>query len=253
MTSRHIWTTPGSSCGFKLVAAVLLILYGIPAAAQRRVSADLETKQVWQGKSVTTTKSVYCASNGRLVVVSDRPVEYREVKGAKGDCRIYFPQTNQVIVDNEGRFSSGDELIVLFFNGRADDLGLAMAGYRFSSAAMEDGLLKRTYVSDSPQNFPKAEIVYENHLPIYCGYVDSRGRTVSKTYLSRYAQFGRLTLPCRVTTVSYTDKGDSTVTRTLYSNVTVDGDSAWFDYEIPPEAKSMSLKDAARQLSGSVR
>lgn len=253
MTSHLTSTTPNSSCGFKLAVPILLILFCIPVCAQRRMSADVETKQVWQGKSVTTTKSVYCASNGRLVVVSHRPVEYTAVTGAKGESRIYFPKTNQVLVDNEGSFASGDDLLSIFFNGRADDLGLSLFGYRLKSTAMDEGYLRKTFVSPSRDNIPTVVIVYENYLPIYCEYLNAEGITVSKTYFSRYEQFQRFTMPCRMTSISYTSKGDSTVTRTIYSNVTVDGGDNWFDFEIPASAKTMTLKEAAKQLSSSIR
>ncbi|MCQ2177213.1 MAG: hypothetical protein MJY41_04650 [Bacteroidales bacterium] len=242
--------TPSSSCGLRIALGIILLAFSLPAGAQRRISADVEVKQVFQGKSLTTTKSVYCANNGRLVVVADKPSRYVLVTNVKGESKFWLPGSNQVVVDNTALASSRDELLSLFLSGRADDLGLGLYGYTLESTSRDGKYLVRTYASGSRDDIPHVKIVYDNYLPVYCSYIDSSGKEVSKTYFSNYVALQRLSFPCRTTQISYTAKGDSTVTRTIYSNIRADQQDPWFDFEVPSDATAVSFEEAARVISG---
>ena len=50
-----------------------------------------------------------------------------------GESKIYFPNTNEVYVDNSGAMNASDELLSVFLFGRIDDLGLSLAGYSLKS------------------------------------------------------------------------------------------------------------------------
>ena len=217
-----------------LTAAALLVPAG--ASAQRRISADVEVKQAAGGKVATITKRVHCSSDGRAVVHFLKPQDYILLTNMKGETRMYIPSTNEVIVDNSATLTSQDELIAVFMSGRSEDLGLGMYGYRLQGTTREDGLVKKTYVTDKAGDIPKVEIVYENFLPIYCGYLDASGRTITKTFYSKYVPAGRLMLPTRTTSITYTQK-DSSVVRTIYSDIKVDGDDPLFDFQVPSGAK----------------
>ena len=249
MMSQNTSAIPSSLCGLKIALGLLLLAISFPAVAQRRVSADVEVKQVFQGKALTTTKSVYCANNGRLVVVASKPQKYVLVTNIKGESKFYLPDSNQVLVDNSGVASSKDELLSLFLSGRVDDLGLGLYGYKLESTSRDGKYLVRTYVATSGNDVPHVKIVYDNYLPVYCSYINDGGREVSKIYFSNYINLQRLAFPCRMTQISYTAKGDSTVTRTIYSNLEADTSDSWFDFDVPSDASVMSLKDAAKILS----
>ena len=229
---------------FFLAAAILLVPAG--ASAQRRVSAGVEVKQAAAGKVATVTKRVHCSSDGRAVIHFLKPQDYIVVTNVKGETRMYIPSTNEVIVDNSAAMTSQDELISLFMSGRSEDLGLGLYGYRLQSTAREDGLVKKTFVTDKPGDIPKVEIVYENFLPIYCGFIDASGRTVTKTYYSQYVPAGRLLLPTRTTSITYTSQKDSSVMRTIYSDIRVDDDDPMYGFEIPANAKVVSSQGVAR-------
>ena len=229
---------------FFLAAALLLVPAG--ASAQRRVSAGVEVKQAAAGKVATITKRVHCSSDGRAVIHFLKPQDYIVVTNVKGETRMYIPSTNEVIVDNSAAMTSQDELISLFMSGRSEDLGLGLYGYRLQSTAREDGLVKKTFVTDEPGDIPKVEIVYENFLPIYCGFIDASGRTVTKTYYSQYVPAGRLLLPTRTTSITYTSQKDSSVMRTIYSDIRVDDDDPMYGFEIPANAKVVSSQGVAR-------
>ena len=218
-----------------LAAAALLVPAG--ASAQRRISADVEVKQAAGGKVATITKRVYCSLDGRIVVHFLKPEDYIVTTNVKGETKIFIPRTNEVVVDNTSVMTSQDELISVFMSGRAEDLGLGMYGYRLQSTTREDGLVKKTYVTDKEGDVPKVEIVYENFLPIYCGYVNSSGKTISKTYYSKYVPAGRTMIPTRTTSITYTSQKDSSVMRTIYSDIRVDDIDPYYDFQVPAGAK----------------
>lgn len=207
--------------------------------AQKKVSADVEVKQVAKGKVTTITKSVYCANNGRLVVHFHKPEDYFVLTNSKGETRIYMPKTNEVFSDNSNALSSKDELLSIFMSGRVDDLALGLYGYRLQSSSNEEGKLKKMFVSSDP-SAPKVEVVFENFLPIYMAYLDASGKITAKTYFSKYTTTGRFTFPTRSTSINYVAK-DSTVTRTIYSNIQVDKDAPEFNFEIPAGAKAVAI------------
>ncbi len=228
----------GSNILIFITAAALLVPAG--ASAQRRISADVEVKQAAGGKVATITKRVHCSSDGRAVIQFLKPQEYILVTNMKGETRMYIPGSNEVIVDNSAAMTSQDELISVFMSGRAEDLGLGMYGYRLQSTSREDGLVKKTYVTDRSGDIPRVEIVCDNFLPIYCAYLDASGKAVTKTYYSNYVQAGRMKLPTRTTSITYTSPKDSSVMRTIYSDIVVDGDDPLFDFKIPANAKVVS-------------
>ena len=44
-------------------------------------------------------------------------------------------------------------------------------------------------------------------------------------------------LPTRATSITYTSPKDSSVMRTIYSDIKVDGDDPLFDFQVPSNAK----------------
>ncbi len=128
-------------------------------------------------------------------------------------------------------------------------MGLGLYGYKLSSTSKEEGgLLKRTYLPMSPgKGVSKVELVLENYLPIYLAYYDSAGSVVSRTYLSSYSRFSNLMLPLRVTSVQYMAKKDSSLVRTVYSNVRIDGNDPMFDFKVPADAKPVKAAKGGKK------
>ena len=218
-------------------AALLLIALG--ASAQRRASADVEIKTLADGKVTTVTKRVFCQGNGRLVTVFSSPYDYRTITNLKGEFKLYVPSSNEVFSRVDKDFGSENELLYLFLSGRQDNLGLLGMGYTLQSSGFdEEGYLKRTYTTKKKDSAPTVELVLKDYLPVYVAYLDHSGNVLSKTYLSHYTTGSRMAFPTRVTEISYNkEKRDSTVVRTIYSSVSVDGSDPNFDYQVPAGAK----------------
>lgn len=233
------------------VRSVLLcicLLLCATAAAQRRVSADVQVKTLSAGKVSTVTKSVYCTNNGRLVTFFHKPLEYVAVTNPAGELRIWLPGTNELITPSaEGsEVSSKDELLSIFMSGRLDDLGLGGFGYKPSATVRtEEGYIKKTFTrgKETPGEalIQSVDIVYDKYLPIYCEYMSVSGKVMRRLYLSGYATEQRLTLPMRMTSIEYGQAQDSTIVRTIYSNVKIDQDDSGFDFEIPADAKPVAI------------
>ena len=227
------------------ILPLLLCLAALPAGAQRKVSADVEVKTVTNGKLTTVTKSVYCTNNGRLVTLFRHPYTYYVVSNAKGETQIYRPDTNEVLPQTDKSLSSNADLVYLFMQGRIDDLGLGYFGYKVTDTSRDEGYIKKTFTPADSQR-PLVTIVYEDYLPIYCEYTSPEGKLLDKKYLSDYQRFGRFIMPCRSTDISFGEKHDSTVTRILYKNVRVDVDDPAFNFEVPADAKPVSVPDQAK-------
>ena len=219
------------------------------ASAQRRVSADMEVKTLYGGKVTTVTSKVFCTSTGQMVQVFQSPSPYYTITNPSGEFKLYVPSTNEVYSERKEDFSDRDDQLYLFLSGRSDDMGLGLYGYKLSSTSKEEGgLLKRTYLPMSPgKGVSKVELVLENYLPIYLAYYDSAGSVVSRTYLSSYSRFSNLMLPLRVTSVQYMAKKDSSLVRTVYSNVRIDGNDPMFDFKVPADAKPVKSSKAGKK------
>lgn len=231
-----------------LITAFILI--SIPSLmAQRRVSAGMEVKTLYGGKVTTVASKVYCTSSGRLVQVFESPDQYYTITNPDGEFKIYYPGTNEVYSERKEDFSDRDNVLYLFLSGRGDDMGLGLYGYKLAGTVREDGgIVKRTYVPSSPgKGVAKVELVQENYLPIYLAYYNDGGAVVSKVYLSSYSRLGNMMLPLRVTSVQYTSKKDSTLVRTIYSDVKVDGQDPMFDFQVPAGAKPVKNLPAGRK------
>ena len=219
--------------------SLLLIVLAFSAAAQRRVSANVEVKTLADGKVTTVTKRVFCHGNGRLVTVFDTPKKFYTITNLKGELKMYVPSSNEVYTRLDKENSSESELLYLFLAGRQDNLGLLQLGYTLQSSQIDaDGYLKRTYTTKKQDSPPTVELVLKDYLPIYVGYLDHSGNTVAKLYLSQYSKGSRFVFPSRVTEVTFNkEKKDSVVVRSVYSSISTEGTDPLFDYQVPADAK----------------
>jgi len=219
--------------------ACVLVLFCSFAYSQKKVSADVEIKQVTKGKVVTVKKSIYYQTSGRLVVHFTVPEEYFVITNSFGEAKVYIPSRNEATVFKDSSFSSKNELLYYFLTNKVDDLGLKGLGFTLASTKADGKIIVKTYLSNKKehQNAPKIEMAYENNLPIYCAYFNPKGEIIRKIYYSNYAYYAQFVLPTRITDISYHSPNDSIVKREIYSNIQIDGNNSLFEYEIPASAK----------------
>ena len=230
----------------KMKTILILLIFLAPVLrAQNKLSADVEIKRVNQGKSITIRKKIYYDSNGKLIVYFFYPEEYYLVTNNFGEAKVYHPKTNEVMIINDSFMSSEIEPIYYFLTNKFEDFGLKSLGFSLSDTRTDKNVVIRTYTPNDPKlNIAKIEMVYENHLPVYCAYYDSKNRVTQKIYYSDYQQLPFTVFPGRITEISYFAGNDSVVSRMLYSNVKVNREAVIsnFDFSIPANAKVIDNK-----------
>ena len=226
----------------KRLLAILLIVFPVVASAQVRLSVDVESVQVAEGKKITTERSICLHPDGRMIVEQRRPSHNFTITNSLGEMRIYTPKTNDVAVINDKDLASSKDIIAIFASGGYVDMGLPMYGYTQSSIRNEGGLIIKTFTPESVSATAYVELVFQNHLPICVVYYNAKGESMRKLYFSRY-QYDRLPIPMRITEVEYTIKRDSLVRLSNYSNLLFDSEaqSPLFDFQIPAGAKHTTI------------
>ena len=102
-----------------------------------------------------------------------------------------------------------------------------------------------------PQQYYKSDSHFtdgKDYLPIYSATLTEDGHVQTKVYYSQYKTVGYVPFPHRQTQITYNSPTDSTITRTIYTNVEVDGDSAMFDFKVPEGAKPIDLSGAEQKM-----
>jgi len=226
----------------KNILFVLFVLFCSVSYSQKKVSADVEIKQVVKGKVVTIKKTIYYQSSGKLLVHFTVPEEYFVITNSFGETKTYIPSRNEVAIFNDPYFSSENELLYYFLSNKIDDLGLKDLGFTVVSTKMDGKTLVKTYSSNKKeyQNV-KVEMAYENHLPVFCAYFNKKGEIMRKIYYSNYVYYPQFVMPSRITEISYNSPTDSIVKREIYSNIQIDVNNALFDYEVPASAKLVEM------------
>lgn len=218
---------------------IFFLSIALPLGAQQTVSADVTVKQVKNGRASSTEKSVCCSNDGRMVAISrTKDGKVYVFTNIHGETRIYNQARNEVMTDNSGAVTSTDELLQVFLLQRIDDMGFTSLGYNLVSTEHEGANLKKIFEpKDKSAQCARIELVMQDYLPIYCAYLDRRGKVITKTYYSNYELTDRFMFPRRVTEITYLNAKDSIVKLDLYSNIKVNKPDPAFDFTIPSDAK----------------
>lgn len=230
----------------RAILAILTAALLLPTTllAQQRLSVDIQTVTVAQGKKVTATKSLYLNPDGRLVSVTHHPHHIITLTNALGEMRIYNPKDNTVVVADNKEMASSKETVSMFASGRFVDMDLPMYGYKQTDIRQDGALTIKTFEPQAKtQGIIKVELVFERHLPVCMIYYGPKGNAIRKVYFSRY-ELGRVPMPMRITEVEYTSPTDSLIMLSTYSNLTIgaDAQSEMFDFEIPANAVKVALE-----------
>lgn len=218
------------------------MLSPLGGVAQQRLSVDVRTVQVAEGKKMTSESSIYLHPDGKMTNVQRRPAYTISQSNTLGEVRIYDPKTNSVMTMNDKEMSSSRNTIAMFASGAYGDMGLSMYGFTQSGLRNEDGLLIKTFEPKSVGAVAKVEIVFQQHLPICMLYYSAKGECMRKVYFANY-EYGRIPMPMRITEIEYTPKRDSLVRLSTYSNLLFgeDASSEMFDWQIPADARRTEI------------
>ncbi len=206
-----------------------------------KITANMVTRQVQQGKSVTMKGEIYYQRSGSMISHFIFPKEYVVVANKFGETKVYDPEKNTVFQYQNILFSTQSSQFYYFFTGRIADMGLSRVGYVQDKTYNEGHLLVTEWKLKVPSKknaIQRVKIVYDGLLPIYMHYEDFDHKVFRKVFYYNYQKLDLYSFPTTTTEIIY-DKGDSTVSKTNYSDfkLNAESNSPWFNYVIPRNAK----------------
>lgn len=223
------------------VIALTVLLAGYSFSGADRVMLRMESHSLQGGKAAGIRAELFFhALDGKLITKIEAPVNQVMITNRLGELTIYDPVKNSVFRTQSLEYSSENNLIYFFLNGKIQDLGLSDMGFTRQKTAFDGGLQITHWMPPSQLNhlFSNVELVHDDYMPIYAGYYDAAGKLVKKVYYSEYEIFTDIILPMRLTEFNYLPNGDSIINRVLLSDVRMNrrAVSSWFDFEIPDDA-----------------
>jgi outer membrane lipoprotein-sorting protein len=227
-----------------IIAAITLVSFfiaGFSSFSVDRVMLRMESHSLQGGKAAGLSADLfYLSLDGRLITKLEAPVNQVMITNRLGELSIYDPEKNTVYRTQSLEYSSENNLIYYFLNGKIQDLGLSEMGFTRQKVDFEEGLMITQWMPPSQLNhlFLYIELVHEDYMPIYAGYYDATGEMVKKVYYSEFEIFADIILPMRLTEFNYLPSGDSIINRVTLSDVRFNrrAVSSWFDFEIPEDA-----------------
>lgn len=228
--------------GTLVFAVILFSGYKFQQQKIDRISLDLLSRTLYQGKSVNIKSEVYYKSVGATMVTHfTSPNEKVVITNGNGEYKEYDIKNNTVTLMQGIDLSSKNSLFYSFLSGSTGDMGLKALGYRLSDTKVEQKMVITTWVpiGENTVKTKKAEIVHENYLPIYLAFYDMNDKPVHKSFYSNFQQVGTIKMPFTITEFEYLSTTDSIITKRTYSNLktNIQVDEKYLNFKIPVNAK----------------
>jgi hypothetical protein len=189
--------------------------------------------------------------DGNMTTHFTYPQDYIFITNSKGEVKIYFPSQNQVMLQHNDAFSSGNDVLYSFLTLQTNDLGLKESGFSIQNTRYEENLMITTWLPPLSlvNQISKIEMAHENYMPIYTAIYNTKSKFSKKIYYSNYTTVGQFSLPLKMTEIEYLANGDSIVSRKEYSDFKLGSiaNSAYFNYPIPANAKLMKLPEGLKE------
>ena len=212
-----------------------------------RISVRMESKRLYNGKVTIIRADVfYKYTEGTLIMHYTYPTDYMFITNSKGEVKIYFPDKNEVLSQQNQLFASDNDALYYFLSNQVNDLGLKEMGYTIKGTRFEEGITITEWMPPNLQlgRLSKVEMAQENYLPIYTAYFNEKNKAIRKVYFSDYNISSAAALPKRITEIEYLANGDSIISRKVYSDIKFDlsASSEYFDFKIPANAKAIAIQ-----------
>jgi outer membrane lipoprotein-sorting protein len=224
--------------------SILIVNSGFNFRQQKidKISLDLISRALHNGKSVSVKSEVYYKSIGATMVTHfTSPKEKVVITNGNGEYKDYDFSNNTVTLMQGIDYSSKNSLFYNFLAGSTGDMGLKASGFRLSDTKIEKKMVITTWVpvGENSAKIQKAEIVHENYLPIYVAFYGPNNQPLQKSFYSNYQQVGSVKMPFTITEFEYMSPTDSIITKRVYSNLKINTqvDEKFLDFKIPSSAK----------------
>lgn len=221
-----------------MASFLVLLCFGL--FSQNKIQSDVEVRQLAGNKVVTLRKHVCYSIDGKCVTHFDTPQEMYIISNSLGESYTYWPSTNTVWMRTDEALSSKNEILYVFSSSDRYDLGLSGLGFSLAGQERDSTRIVRTFRPErTGGKIGKIIMVYENDLPIYCGYFDTHDRERKKIYYSDYTDLPRFSFPATITEITVNESDDTIIRRQVYKNIKYDSeaDSPVFDFRVPDSAK----------------
>ena len=207
-----------------------------------KISLDLISKTLYQGKSVSLKSEVFYKSVGATMVTHfTSPKEKIVITNGNGEYKEYDFKNNTVTLLQGIDLSSKNSLFYSFLSGSIGDMGLKSLGYKLINTKVEQKMVITTWVPEGENSvkIKKAEIVHENYLPIYLAFYDINDKPMHKSFYSNFQQVGSVKMPFTITEFEYLSPTDSVITKRIYSNLKTNAqvDDNYLNYKVPANAQ----------------
>lgn len=213
--------------------------------ATKQVSLDFTSKILEKGKYITVSGEMYYDIGGkRMTTHLTKPFENVTVVNVNGEMKIYDPLDNTVVYSNSQMNTTESSYFHHFFNFSSSDMGLQKLGYVISSTKVEDGMIITTWVPKEEKTTPikSIELAHQKSDIMYMGVMSKKKKFLGKVFFSKHQKVGEFSIPMSITEFGYSEKGDSTVTKKVYSNPKVNEqvNSKYINFQVPKNAKVVS-------------
>lgn len=229
-----------------LIALILLGSFSVPQGAINKISMEMNARSLFQGQAVYGHGTVYYRTQGGLMVTKmNTPIDQVIMVNGTGEYKAYDRKSNTVQMMQGLELSSKGSFIYSFLNGKTEDMGLSNLGFKLTNTHYDDGVLVKTFaapINRGNSEIDKAEIAYENNVPIFIGFFDAKDVAVSKTYYTNYQTVGLFPMPMTITEINFLSPSDSTISQKKYSNVKINSgvSDEWLNFSIPTDAQIVS-------------
>lgn len=211
-----------------------------------RVQANIESKQLDRGKSITLKSQVFYQSNGNCLTHYTYPVEYFVFTNKLGEVKIYDPVKNTILIQQDNIYSSKTSPFYFFLSGKSNDMGLTDLGFIPLKTYSENVNIvtewkKKKVVNDVPVQLVK--LVHQQENPIYMEYRDAQSQALRKVYYYKYTKINQLNFPTVITDIVYNNKiKDSVISKITYSDIKINSEvnDFFFNYKIPVTARKIN-------------
>ena len=207
-----------------------------------RISLHLESKKIYKGKVVTVHSDIYYSyETGNKVAHYTSPQEFLFISNNLGEVKIYYPETNRVMLDQSMVFSNRYDDLYFFLNNRTDDLGLRDMGFTLEKTEFDNSLMISYWYPPVTlaEQISSVKLVHDDYIPIYMAHAGPSSDIIRKVYYSDYHYENGINLPALITEIEYAAEGDSIVTRKKLTDIRFNGAaiSPYFNFKIPEDAE----------------
>jgi len=209
----------------------------------KKVMTKMVVRQVHNGISAMMKADLFYDNvSSKMITHFTYPLEYIVVTNNKGELNIYNPVQNTIIQKQNFAYSVESSQLFYFLSHQTADLGLKKMNYSIIKTSFEKDLVITEWKSNQAAkkgDIEKVKLVHRNQNPIYMSYIDTKGAIKRKVYYSGYQNMGNINFPTTSTEIVYNTEKDSTINKTVYSEIKWDENAAstYFTYQIPTNAK----------------